>query len=88
MFLNLCIITGSHNFKGPKGITVDRQGFISVVDSGNNRIKIFRGDGRFFCAFGKSGSRRGHLKGSEGLALLTNGKLVVTDRDNHRIQVF
>ena len=82
------MIAGSINFKGPKGITVDRQGFITVVDAGNNRIKVFRGDGRFFCAFGKSGSRRGHFKGSEGLALMSNGKLVVTDRDNHRVQVF
>jgi tripartite motif-containing protein 71 len=74
--------------KYPKGIAIDDQGFVVVADSGNNRIQVFHGDGRFYCMFGTYGSGNGQFKGLEGVALLANGNVVVSDRENHRVQIF
>lgn len=34
-------------FKFPRGVAVDDQGYIIVGDSGNNRIQVFAPDGSF-----------------------------------------
>lgn len=67
---------------------MDDQGFIAVADSGNNRIQMFYPDGRFFSAFGTWGTGEGQLKQVEGVAITDDGKVVVTDRENHRVQIF
>lgn len=80
---------GFHNgqLKFPRGIAVDEQGFIIVADSGNNRVQIFYPDGRFMHSFGTWGSGSGQLKGLEAVALVDN-IIIVSDRENHRIQLF
>jgi hypothetical protein len=60
----------------------------TLQHSGNNRIQVFHGDGRFYCMFGTYGSGNGQFKGLEGVALLANGNVVVSDRENHRVQIF
>lgn len=39
--------SGDGQFKFPRGVAVDENGFIIVGDSGNNRIQIFNPDGTF-----------------------------------------
>lgn len=39
--------TDEGQFKFPRGIAVDDQGYIIVGDSGNNRVQIFNPDGSF-----------------------------------------
>ncbi|KHN78189.1 RING finger protein nhl-1 [Toxocara canis] len=80
---------GFHNgqLKFPRGIAVDDQGFIIVADSGNNRVQIFYPDGRFMHSFGTWGTGAGQLKGLEDVALIEN-TIIVSDRENHRIQLF
>lgn len=78
----------SRLFCSHRGVAVDDQGFISVGDSGNNRIQIFTPDGQFLRAFGCWGSGDGEFKGLEGVAVMSNGNILVCDRENHRIQVF
>ncbi|CAD5216232.1 unnamed protein product [Bursaphelenchus okinawaensis] len=73
--------------KLPRGIAIDEQGFVIVADSGNNRVQIFSPDGKFVHGFGAWGVGPGQLKGIEGVALL-DCKIVVSDRENHRIQIF
>lgn len=75
-------------FKFPRGVAVDDQGYIFVADSGNNRIQIFHPDGTFLRAFGCWGIGKGEFKGLEGVAVTANGNILVCDRENHRIQVF
>lgn len=45
----LPLIAGSAEgqFKFPRGVAVDENGFIIVGDSGNNRIQVFNPDGTF-----------------------------------------
>ena len=71
-----------------RGVGVDDQGYIFVADSGNNRIQMFQPDGGFLRAFGCWGSDDGEFKGLEGVAVMSNGNILVCDRENHRVQVF
>ncbi|EFO20548.2 RING finger protein nhl-1 [Loa loa] len=73
--------------KFPRGIAVDDQGFIIVADSGNNRVQIFYPNGRYMHSFGTWGNAPGQLKGVEAVALIDT-TIVVSDRENHRIQLF
>merc|ERR1712027_237652 len=61
--------TEEGQFKFPRGVAVDEQGFIFVADSGNNRIQIFNPDGTFLRAFGRWGQNDGEFKGLEGIAV-------------------
>lgn len=58
-----------------------------MADSGNNRIQIFTPEGKFVHGFGTWGVSPGQLKGVEGVALMDD-QIVVTDRENHRLQIF
>src|SRR5688500_17025783 len=50
-------ITGVPNaFNTPDGIAVDPQGNLYVMDSGNNRIQKFDGDGNFISMWGSKGT--------------------------------
>merc|ERR1711936_618821 len=80
--------TEEGQFKFPRGVAVDEQGFIFVADSGNNRIQIFNPDGTFLRAFGRWGQNDGEFKGLEGIAVNSKGNILVADRENHRIQIF
>lgn len=63
------------------------QGFIIVADSGNNRVQIFYPDGRYMHSFGTWGTSAGQLKGVEAVALV-DSTIIVSDRENHRLQLF
>ena len=81
--------TGQGQFKHPRGITTDSEGFILVADSGNNRVQVFRGDGdhAFVTSFGSQGSDSGKFRGLEGISCKSNGDVLVCDKENHRIQI-
>ncbi|XP_078085209.1 tripartite motif-containing protein 3-like [Mustelus asterias] len=79
--------TALGQFKYPRGVALDHQGNILVGDSGNNRVQLFRPDGTFLQAFGSWGTRDGQVKGLEGVAFW-EGDIIVSDRENHRIQIF
>lgn len=80
--------TNLGEFKNPRGITTDSEGFILVADSGNSRIQVFKSDGTYLTCFGSSGSEPGKLKGVEGLTVNKNGDIIVCDKENNRIQIF
>lgn len=42
----------------------------------------------FLRAFGSWGSGEAEFKGLEGVAIMTNGNILVCDRENHRVQIF
>ena len=45
-------------FWGPHGIEVDADGNVYVVDTGNNRVQKFSGDGKFLMTWGSFGDRK------------------------------
>lgn len=71
----------------PSDVSVDQNGNIYVVDSGNHRIAVFDDSGEFISNFSKKGTNQGELTNPVGLDLDENN-IYVADKDNHRIQVF
>ncbi len=87
--------TAAGQFNQPRGIAVDNQGRIYVVDAGNQRIQRFTPDGLFDMSFGSAGSGDGQFApfpgsvgGPNGIAFDGDGNMYVADTWNHRIQVF
>ena len=59
-----------------------------VCDYGNGRIQVFELSGKFVGKFGTKGSNLGELQSPRSVAVLSIGRIVVSDSVNHRIQVF
>uniref|UniRef100_W5LQP7 Tripartite motif-containing protein 2 n=1 Tax=Astyanax mexicanus TaxID=7994 RepID=W5LQP7_ASTMX len=74
---------GSGKLMGPKGVTVDRNGHIIVVDN-----KVFNPEGEFLLKFGSNGEGNGQFNAPTGVAVDVNGNIIVADWGNSRIQVF
>ena len=58
-----------------------------VCDSQNHRVEVFELSGKFVTKFGSEGSGRGELENPFSTAI-SDGRIVVCDFNNDRIQVF
>lgn len=75
-------------FQHHRGLTVDIEGNILVVDSANHRIQKFTAEGRFLTAVGTQGSGPQQLSYPVDIALnASNKRFYIVDNDNHRIQI-
>jgi sugar lactone lactonase YvrE len=83
---------GPDRFNGPTSVVVGPNGDIFVSEgheaASNNRIIKFASDGTFIKAWGGTGTRAGQFTVPHALAMDSQGRLFVADRDNNRIQVF
>jgi DNA-binding beta-propeller fold protein YncE len=83
---------GETHFNGPTDVVVAPNGDIFVSDGhepvSNNRIVKFSAAGRYIKEWGGSGSAPGQFLVPHALALDSQGRLFVADRDNNRIQIF
>ncbi len=78
-------------FNSPKGITIDKNGYVYVADTNNNRIQKFSSDGEnfvFVTKWGSEGTEDGDFDTPHGLTVDSQGFVYVADRFNHRIQKF
>ncbi len=75
-------------FYGPRSVAVGKDGLVYVSDTGNKRVQVFDGDGKFIAQFGGGGLLDGNLDEPVGIALTGDGEIVVADTWNGRIQVF
>ena len=75
-------------FWNPWGITVDRDGFVYVTDTGNHRVQKFDRDGNFETQWGGFGGARGQFNFPYGLAVDRRGAIFVLDSSNFRVQQF
>ena len=75
-------------FSNPRGVAVDRQGWLYVADTDNNRIQVFRGDRTFVGKFGTSGTGNGQFNRPTAVAVDAAGRVYVLDQGNNRVQVF
>ncbi|MFH0975476.1 MAG: hypothetical protein V1874_06800 [Spirochaetota bacterium] len=75
------------NFHGPKGLCLDEDGNIYVVDSGNNRVQKFDKDGNFILKFGEPGEYEGQLDNPSNI-FVRKDNVYVTDTGNKRIANF
>ena len=70
-----------------ESISVDNEGNIYAIDSGNARVQKFTSDGQFLNTWGISGLNNGEFKKPTGIATHENNVYVV-DSELARIQVF
>lgn len=80
--------SGDGQFFNPKGIAVDKAGYIYMVDSGNHRVQKFDAQGRFIAKWGSQGASPGQFQEPWGIAVDDEGHVYVADTWNHRIQKF
>ena len=59
-----------------------------VCDEFNHRVQVFELNGKFIGKFGREGSNLGEFKNPASLAILSNGRIAVSEWNNHRIQLF
>jgi len=59
-----------------------------VCDKLNHRVQVFELNGKFLTKFGTKGSGIGELNNPVSTAVLTDGRIVVSDFINNRIQIF
>lgn len=80
--------------QGPWGLTIDEQ-FVYVADTWNHRVQKFTLDGQFVGSYGRPGNSSddpqgqglGLFFGPREVAILPDGRALVTDTGHHRIQV-
>jgi sugar lactone lactonase YvrE len=74
-------------FNYPTDITVDKEGNIYVLDSGNTRIQKFGPDGKYLATIGRKGQGPGEFISPSSLDFDKDGNLVVTDTAQSRLHV-
>ena len=72
----------------PLCLSVDRAGHLLVCDPLNHRVQVFKLNGEFVTKFGEHGEGQGKLDEPVSTAILSNGRVIVTEFANHRVQVF
>jgi sugar lactone lactonase YvrE len=84
--------SGPDEFNAPSAVLVAPNGDIFVADGHgretNARIVKFSKDGGFIKTWGQKGSAPGELDIPHALAMDSQGRLFVADRQNNRIQIF
>jgi DNA-binding beta-propeller fold protein YncE len=76
-------------FYAPTDVAFGADGSVYVSDGyGNNRIVQLDPDGGFIRAWGKRGSAPGEFDTPHSVAVAPDGRVLVSDRHNHRIQIF
>ena len=78
---------GSSDFIKPTGITIDSNGDIYVIDSGNSKIKKFDSNGKLLLSWGSSGSGNGEFVHPNGI-IVGKKYVYIADTGNARIQMF
>ena len=59
-----------------------------ICDRANHRVQVFELSGKFVTKFGSKGSGRGEFNYPVSTASLSDARIVVSDKKNHRIQIF
>ncbi|MFO1095782.1 MAG: peptidyl-alpha-hydroxyglycine alpha-amidating lyase family protein [Planctomycetaceae bacterium] len=80
---------GDNQFNKPTYIVFGLDGHMFIMDGyGNSRIVRYSSDGKFEKTWGDAGDGPGQFKSPHAAVVDRNGRLVVCDRDNNRIQIF
>ena len=83
------IIRGGPPFNRPTNLAVAPGGDLYVTDGyGNARVHRFSAEGRLLQSWGEPGAGPGQFNLPHGIAVLADGRVLVADRENDRIQLF
>jgi len=83
------ITHGGPPFNRPTNLAVAPNGDLYVSDGyGNARVHHFSADGRLIRSWGEPGTGPGQFNLPHGVAVAADGRVLVADRENDRIQFF
>ena len=80
--------TGEQELKDPRGLGLDRDDYLYLADTGNDRILKIAPDGRLIAQWGSQGTGKGQFASPLGIGVNDRGAVFVADKDNNRIQEF
>jgi len=93
--LSLLFSIGKHGsrpgeFHSPTGIAIDDERHrIIVCDADNHRVQVLSLiDGSFLLMFGSKGNQPCHLNDPHGVCIANQGRIIVADTSNQRLQSF
>jgi len=72
----------------PRGLTIDRQQRLYVVDALAHRVDIYSDKGVVLTGFGQNGSAPGEFNLPNDVALDGRGRIFITDREHNQVQVW
>jgi sugar lactone lactonase YvrE len=75
-------------FAKPTNVAVDKDGYVYVTDTWNDRVEVFDADGTFIRTWGKAGDGPGYFARPKGIAIDGDGHIWVTDSMQDRVQVY
>jgi DNA-binding beta-propeller fold protein YncE len=75
-------------FAQPKGVAVDPDGHLYVIDSQFEAMQIFDDTGALLLNIGEQGSAPGEFWLPTGIFIDAHGRIWIADSFNHRVQVF
>lgn len=79
---------GPGEFNLPRDAAVGADGLLYVVDSGNFRVQVFDGEGKFIKTFGAIGRQGGQFSRPKEIAADVNGNIYVADSAFGNFQIF
>src|SRR5581483_7013497 len=80
---------GAPPFNRPTNLALAPNGDLYVSDGyGNARVHCFRPDGALRCSWGEPGTAPGQFQVPHAIAVAADGRVLVADRENSRVQVF
>jgi len=80
---------GGPPFNRPTNVAVAPSGELYVSDGyGNARVHRYRADGKLIQSWGEPGSGPGQFVLPHGIRVAADGRVLVADRENDRIQIF
>jgi len=83
------IVRGGPPFNRPTNLAVAPSGDLYISDGyGNARVHRFDVDGRLIRSWGEPGTGPGQFNLPHGVAVAADGRVLVADRENDRIQFF
>lgn len=83
------ITRGAPPFNRPTGVALSSKGEIYIADGyGNAKIHKFTPDGTLMFSWGEPGGRPGQFRLPHTIHVDKQDRVWVTDRENHRVQIF
>jgi sugar lactone lactonase YvrE len=74
-------------FSQPKGLALDSEDHLYVVDANFESVQIFDAEGRLLLDFGREGSGPGEFWLPAGIYIDANNRIWIADSYNRRVQV-
>ena len=72
----------------PFAIAIDRSNTVYVSEDGRNCVSVFTLKGDYITSFGTEGAQEGQFNYVKGVSVDQNDSIIVSDRDNGRLQIF